>query len=270
MPALESPCNKERAEAIAQTLRDEDYQILLFQKAFTEDARDAIVDILGNRYPHRFGPFAEGDILHLNGGLWILSSLPLKVVKAIAFDDAEFPENLARKGAVLLEGRWGGQDFQIVNTHLQGDEDPAKGHNYQDVRNRQLTQLAKELLEPFQRKDVPQIICGDMSTSHFAKNNGTGGEADGYRAMLHILDVPHPHAFSLTWNDSKDANDLARWDSKSRKEMDYIFIRNREKAIASFAQKVRVFRKSGWDKLHPKHADLAYRYAVEGVITFAE
>ena len=85
---------------------------------------------------------------------------------------------------------------------------------------------------------------------------------------LHELDVRHSPAFALTCNDTKDANDLARWDSKSEKEMDYIFMRDKKEAIASFAQNVRVFRHAGWSKLHPNHADLAYRYAVECVIAF--
>ena len=58
MPGLsfQSPSNAARAAAIGDQLKDLDFDIVCFIKAFDAPARSELRHKLGKRYPHRYGP----------------------------------------------------------------------------------------------------------------------------------------------------------------------------------------------------------------------
>ena len=80
---------------------------------------------------------------------------------------------MARKGAMLMDGKFKGKPFQIIGTHLQ-----AAGDNV--MRLQQATELAEKLLKPNYKKGVPQLICGDMNIPQ---------KSAGYPKLLDIYEV---------------------------------------------------------------------------------
>src|SRR6185436_9529484 len=107
-----SPRNEARARAIGQELAARDYDILCLVKAFDRAARGVLLDVLGAKYPHRYGPVNEsGSPFKINGGVWVLSTRPLSDYQQIQFDESTGIESFSRKGAMRLEGRAGDRPF---------------------------------------------------------------------------------------------------------------------------------------------------------------
>ena len=148
---------RERAHAIVENLKKTDYDIIVFEEAFLPAARKIILDGLGDQYQFQYGPVNNSPSIKASGGVWILSKIKMNVVKTIQFKECKTWDCLARKGAMLLEGTWNGKTFQLMGTHLQADE-------YQETRYKQMDEIYTELLAPYRRDGVVQIVCGDMNT----------------------------------------------------------------------------------------------------------
>lgn len=119
---------RDRARSIGTALRERNYDIIVFQEAFSPFARRSIKMSLKKAYPYEYGPANAGISLRINSGVWILSRIPLKVVREYKFSGCQGFDCLSRKGAIMLEGRLNDQTFQLIGTHLDSDEnDPASG-----------------------------------------------------------------------------------------------------------------------------------------------
>jgi len=146
-----------RAKAIVEDLTPGEFEVIVFQEAFLPRARRIIAKGLNTVYPYQYGPANPKSGLKCNSGVWIISKVPMRLLKTIQFRDCKLNDCFARKGAMLLEGEWNGKKFQILGTHLQAG-------NYPKVRSKQMDQIYEELLSPYKQDGVPQIICGDMNT----------------------------------------------------------------------------------------------------------
>ena len=83
------------------------------------------------------------------------------------------PRCFANKGALLVEGEFDGQKFQLLGTHIQaGGPDSIKQKQYEAIR---------VLTDQYKEEGVPQILVGDFNKG---KDNG-----DSYYKMLSTLDV---------------------------------------------------------------------------------
>jgi hypothetical protein len=259
-----SPQNVERARAISLELLRRDYDILCFEKAFDRAAREVIVDALGRRYPYRYGPLNDGGLL-LNGGVWVLSRIKLGGYRAIEFRESIGFESACRKGAMLLFGKIESQWFQLIATHLQGDDRSGYVSSRQQIRDAQMRQIVDELIRPHGRPDLPLFLCGDMSTPRLT----TGllrRETKPYREMLALFEAENGPEFRATLDDSKRHNDLATDDTGLVQELDYILVRRSSSQISG--RWVReLIRHPGWDQRR-EHNDLSYRYAVSGEFQF--
>lgn len=259
---LISPGNEVRSEMIGKILQHEEADIICFQKAFDEKARNNIHDKLVKKYPFSIGPVNPTDKLgHTNSGLWILSNQKLSVLGTIDFSEAKGWEKLSRKGAIIVTGTAGGKTFQLVNTHLQGDGDPAAGKDYTDTRLDQLKEIREKILQPNITPRVPQIICGDMSISRFEQGNA---ESAAYLKMLHLMDAENGKEKRITLCDDQEVNDLARYNTGHKREEDYILLRNADQLSISRAVKKIKGEWQVWPA--KKHNDLSYRYAVSSQI----
>jgi endonuclease/exonuclease/phosphatase family metal-dependent hydrolase len=222
----------ERAEGIARALSMNDYDILVLEEVFSHQARSILSAALKHRYPFAYGPFNRtGLTFRFSSGLWVLSKVPLKVLKEIEFTASAGFDSFARKGAVLLEGEVGGQVFQIIATHLQDDIYP------QSIRDNQLAEIFRHLVEPYSIESIPQIICGDFNTDKSHEVN--------YRSMLSSLDAADGDLSGQTRVSFDDVlNDYSRTPNPNPRLIDFILTRNTE-AVKRVERKVAVI-KGNW------------------------
>jgi endonuclease/exonuclease/phosphatase family metal-dependent hydrolase len=260
MPPIvhESPSNDARAEAIAAELLARDFDILCLEKAFDGGARDVLRHKLAQRYPYRYGPINRvGLDLTLNGGVWVLSRVQLAPVQEIEFRDASGIERLSRKGAILLRGSWQGRPFQLIATHLQGEEGP--GYKNQGIRDKQIDQIAKELIAQHADPALPLFICGDFNTERRDRIDPFA-ESPSYLRMLKLFGAVNGDQQRVTLDDHRVHNDLANYDTGRIAELDYILLRQAGHAITGTWQEL-IMRRRGWDGPNGRQ-DLSYRYAV--------
>ncbi len=259
-----SPRNEARARAIGQVLLERDYDVLCLQKAFDGRARDVLSDLLGAKYPYRYGPVnASGSPFKINGGVWVLSTRALSGYQEIQFDDSAGIESFSRKGAMRLEGRIDDRPFYLVATHLQGDVfDPA----HQRIRNQQIRQIGREIVDPLKGRGIPFLICGDFCTPRRMDDN-PALETPDYLRMLEILGVVNGSDDRITLDDSTAHNDLATDDTGRIAELDYILLRPGNGPPVEGVWERVVFRRGGWDD-RKNRQDLSYRFAVSASFTF--
>lgn len=195
---------RKRTKLIAEAFNAEkDYEILALQEVFHKTNRRLLKRKLKKKYPYIYGPpNRQRHRIKTNSGLMVFSKRPLIYKKSVQFDVATSWDNkMARKGAMLLEGEFNGNLFQIVNTHTQGQPSI--------VNNHQFHQIYDGLIAPFERKNIPQIICGDM--------NCNNTNVQDYSQMLRILHIDNP---APMYDD--------RYEAKGgllKKTIDYIFVR---------------------------------------------
>ena len=78
--------NDQRAKKIAEKLNNSDYQIIVFQEAFSSKCRYILAKQLSENFPYQYGP-ANKNILpfRTNSGLWIVSKIPLNKLDEFQF-----------------------------------------------------------------------------------------------------------------------------------------------------------------------------------------
>lgn len=226
---------QERAHAIVEELKKSDYDVIVFQEAFLAKARDIIASGLDSVFPYTYGP-ANGSKPNIktNSGIWVISKMPLRELGQIEFSDKVGIDKWARKGAMMLEGDFNGNTFQVLGTHLQSE-------NHQPVREKQMDQIYMELISKYKNDGVPQIICGDMNTENDMKEH--------YCHMLNCLDAEDG---AITTNATSievetydgENNELAQfYGAKKKNTLDYILLRANGKKIRSVQRFVSVLKK---------------------------
>jgi endonuclease/exonuclease/phosphatase family metal-dependent hydrolase len=268
MPPIvnESPRNGPRAEAIAAELGARHDTILCLEKAFDGGARDVIGERLKDQFPYRYGPINRVKLdLTLNGGVWVLSRIPLTPVCEIEFRDASGIERLSRKGALLLRGEWEHRPFQLIATHLQGEEGP--GYVNQPVRDKQIAQIAHDLIAAHADPALPLFICGDFNTERRDRIDPFA-QSPSYLRMLQLFGAVNGEEERVTLDDKRVHNDLANYDTGRVAELDYILLRRAGQAIQGTWRQV-VLRRQGWDGPEGRR-DLSYRFAVSACFAWSD
>jgi endonuclease/exonuclease/phosphatase family metal-dependent hydrolase len=268
MPRItfQSPKNSARAAAIADALLERNDDILCLEKVFDGHARRVLAKRLRDRFPFQYGPANNGFSLKANSGVWVASRLPLSGYHEIQFRAAAGIERLSRKGALLLSGTFQSHLFQLIATHLQGEETPYFTEAHQAVRNAQMRQIRDELITPFVNVDVPLIIAGDLITPRRDENDPARPESASYKAMLDVFAATNGVADRFTLDDEPSHNDMARDKTGRLVELDYILVSDHGVPLAVDRTLV-ILRRQGWDGPSGRK-DLGYRYAVEASIQF--
>ena len=180
----------------------------------------------------------------------MLSKIPLDELETIAFENCEGTDCLARKGALLLEGDWKGNTFQVLGTHLESGG-PDK------IRKNQFRELANKLLKKHQKEKVPQFICGDMNTS---QNDSL------YQEMLSIL-----QAEDIQLSENSDVSFTSYNEKKQGKVIDYILLKKNKLKFSKLARSIRMIGEK-WDLKNPimadTHGGLSDHLAVEIIAEF--
>jgi len=244
--------NDQRSKAIAERLNGSDYHIIVFQEAFSSKCRNIMSRILLASFPFQYGP-ANGSkfSLRTNSGLWIVSKFPLAQLDQLQFSVSKGFDIVARKGAVLFEGRFKGSKFQLLATHLQSEDS-------HELRRKQCSEIREHLLNPHHQKDIPQFLCGDFNIDMF--------ESAKYMEMLRILDASNGQVngeMMVTYDEIN--NNLAYRPNGKRQILDYALIRNAG-IIDKVERKVQTFLTG----IGEGETYLSDHYAMEFNVNFSE
>ena len=152
----------ERAENIVNTLNTtENYNVILFQEAFSGKIRKLMYEGLQSIYPYQIKPNNTTCIGKSNSGLWVVSKSPIMLINEFAFTNQKNWDALSSKGAKLYSVVKDGQEFHIINTHLQADYKT----KYNKIRTQQYTEIYEKLILPNKNNEIPLILCGDLNIS---------------------------------------------------------------------------------------------------------
>ncbi len=245
--------NHRRARGLAQELCQSDYTIIVFQEAFDNGARKIIREVLKKNFPFFYGPVNKSNWFSINtsSGVWVASKIPLQEKTSILYSEASGFDRYANKGAILMEGNWKGQPFQLVATHIQSDDYPWT------IRVKQIDELHRLLLIPYSRPGVPQIICGDFNTDE--------AETAHYQQMLSVLDADDEFPTGIMrFSFASPDNEITQNKNERPRLIDYILVRNHQ-VIASISRKIRIFRHQ-WKE---NFSSLSDHNALEAVIRFS-
>ena len=75
----------ERAHAIVEQLKDQNYDVIVFQETFDNKARNIIWNGLKEKFPYQSGDPKRKHFYRLSTGVFIISKLPLNVIDDIYF-----------------------------------------------------------------------------------------------------------------------------------------------------------------------------------------
>lgn len=254
-----SPKNTTRAKAIANQLLALDYDVLCLQKVFHDAAREVLKERLKGRYPYIYGPANDGpSLLETNSGVWVLRRIPLTDYREIEFRDRADIERFSRKGAMLLAGVVDGARFQILATHLQGDDTDHFVPEKQEVRRKQLAQIVTDLVAPHADPFAPIFFCGDFCTPHREEVNHFE-RTDAFDDMMATLQAETDDEERITLVADRNVNDIADDDNGRQAELDYILVKPNGTKYSGTWERL-IVQEPGWDGGTLR--DLSYRYAV--------
>jgi len=242
--------NAGRARAIADRLEHTDYNIIVFQEAFSSKCRNILARQLAEEYPFQYGPANKNHWPFISSsGLWVVSKFPLVQIGSITFSNSSGLDMLARKGAVLFQGDFQGAKFQLLTTHLQA-------YNSQHIREKQCTEIKEHLLNQYFNPDIPQLICGDFNIDM--------DDHIHYQLMLHTLGSRNGEiSGKMKFTYDEIDNTLIGNVLGKKRVIDYILVRN-EQWIKHIERKVQTFK----TRIGHKSANLSDHYAMEADIFF--
>jgi endonuclease/exonuclease/phosphatase family metal-dependent hydrolase len=247
----------ERAAEIANVLKNQDADVVVFEEAFDAKARNIIRNSLKAYFPYESGDPGSHSWWKTSCGVWIISKVPIEVVKQIYFKEARSSDRLATKGAILVEGQKNGFCFQLVGTHLQAD--PNSGKNVQPIRDKQYTEIRKQLLEPYSRENIPQFVAGDFNTIH--------NDSQCYNHMVDSLRfTPCTLVGDKSFSYDYTHNDLVLGTCCKPQLIDYLFYSSLPGERLQGHMQIVSFCKKWSDK----HKDLSDHFAVAGTFTYGD
>jgi len=243
--------NGERAKVMASTLQSSDYQVIVFQEAFSYKCRTILAKSLAKEYPYQYGPANKNNLpFRTNSGLWVVSKIPLKELGQIQFSLSKGFDMVARKGAVIFQGNFEGTNFQLITTHLQADHSS-------ELRAKQCNEIRDHLLNKYYNPQIPQFICGDFNIDMDDRPN--------YQQMLQTLDAQNGElsgTVKVTYDELN--NNLAKTPNGKKRVIDYVLVRNGN-LIHNVERKVQTF----FSRIGGRTSNLSDHYAMEFNVNFA-
>ncbi len=160
---------KTRSKFIAKSLASADYDLMLFQEAFDHNFRNTMNAQVKKNFPFTYYLGRDRQIEHVMGsGVFIMSKHPFKILGHVYYKNCATADCFAAKGAVMIELELpDGERAQLVTTHMQSQL------QYDNIRAKQLAQIQK-MMELHKRRNVPQILMGDLNISNLSTYFGRG------------------------------------------------------------------------------------------------
>ncbi len=229
----------------------------MFEEAFDNKARNIIRAGLKDSFPYESGNPGKNSKWKTSCGVWIVSKVPIEVVKQIYYREARGSDRLATKGAVLVEGQKNGFCFRLVGTHLQSDLN--SGKNVQPIRDKQYAELKKQLLDPYANDNIPQFVAGDFNTIH--------DDSSCYNHMVGTLKFTPCHLQgNRCYSYDYTKNDLVIGTNNKPQLIDYLLYSSAPVQPITGTMQIVVFSKK-WDV---NHIDFSDHFAVVGTFNYSE
>ena len=178
LPVMLSPFSEDlqklqaiRAPCIADSLIQEDYDVICFQEAFDREALEKLEEKLKEAYPFMVYPRYASRWRALSNGVWFISRVPIRYVDHVTYPQLHGVNWWTSKGCCLIEGVKDGLRFQMAGTHFPTGKQSDKDAAVEAIRDRLL---------PLRQNRVPFIALGDFNTE-----KGT----PAYDALLKILEL---------------------------------------------------------------------------------
>lgn len=169
---------KTRTLAIAEALKDSDYDMIVFQEAFTTSFRNHVKKELLSEYPFSYYMKNHKAVYpYFGSGLFILARKPFQVLDKIYYKNCAVADCFADKGALLVETKLStGKSVQVTATHMQA------WNEYGKIRLKQYAQINSMLMK-HKKEGVPQILLGDLNTDFIEPEFELGLEIMGMKHM---------------------------------------------------------------------------------------
>lgn len=252
---LKKTGQRERAKYIAETLVNEDYDVLILQEVFDKKSAEILDNGLKEHYPYKVGPAnAKGSPFKANSGAMIYCKYPLNLLTEFRFEDCKGVDCWGRKGGVLAEFEKDGQKYQVMSTHLQA----FPGVKKDKIRLLQYHQIVRDVVLPYAETNVPQLLGGDYNTLR--------RDSFYYESMIKVLDGNDGVCSGdVMYTYETSSNDLiTKGDYKEF--LDYIFVRENGIKFRIQERYIKTF-KSDWDTKKKKNRkDLSDHYAIELIL----
>ena len=168
----------ERTRLISSQLQKTDYDVVLFQEAFTRGFKNMVKKDLRKKYPYQAELKRSRKIKHLlNSGIYIASKYPLKVLGHHYFKRGTHADQFASKGVLLVEVTLpDNQKVQIASTHTQATD----SQKAVSIRAEQSKEI-RSFLNLHKRPGVAQILGGDLNVNFYNQRE--------YENMISILNM---------------------------------------------------------------------------------
>jgi endonuclease/exonuclease/phosphatase family metal-dependent hydrolase len=170
-----------RAARVARWLVERPFDAVALSEVFDEPSRAALLDGLGDSYPHRTQLVGarHGGLLAGNGGVMLVSRWPIELEDEHVFAPrSPLEERFVNKGVVYARLRKGAHAVHVFAAHAYARFRPAS------VRHRQFEAMRAFVRSKAIDPTEPVLLAGDLNVHR-------GCEPD-YRAMLEALDAHHP------------------------------------------------------------------------------
>ncbi len=233
-----------RSRLIPAHLIDDQIDIIVFQEAFDVRARRILKRRLKKEYPYIVGPANKPGIPFVtNSGVMMFSKVPIEKLGRVRYEQAEGIDRMARKGALLVQGEWNGQPFQLLGTHLQAG-------GSRETKISQYEQIA-ELIKEHEKQGVPQILVGDYNTHQ----EDTSADAL-YPILLEKLQAQNGPLYGDRQYSAGNDNDMR---GKSKNSLiDFCLYKANGVKTHSIVRHIRSYRQ----RWHEKYRDLSDHFAV--------
>lgn len=242
-----------RAPIIAEELKKHDYDVIVFQEAFDNKARKKLWKGLKDAYPYNSGKPKHKHFYKVSTGVFIVSKLPLTVIKDIYYSDCGGSDCFAVKGAVLVSLEKNKHKVQIIGTHLQAAN--GKKKTGAEIRKTQYMEVKEQLLTPYMEAGVPQFFVGDMNTKKEKSK-------EAYQQLLSDLQMEDGEVTGdFSYSSGGSRNDF-KSDEAQPHLIDYILCKKNGAKLYVKQRAVKIFQ-NNWSK---KHKDLSDHYAVEATV----
>jgi len=251
-PPIANTDQSERAKEIPNHI--EGYDVVIFNEAFYNSARDNdLIPRIQSYYPY-YTPVVDEGTFNDDGGVFIASHWPIDTFAQIVYNDCNGTDCLAAKGVMYARIDKLGKKYHVFGTHTQAWTSAS------DVATRILQLL--EINQFVQGLNIPShepvIVGGDLNVDKIANH------LNEYYGMLDTLNVleptylGHPYTF--------DGNINHYGSSPPVEYLDYVFTKNDYQTPTTATNEVLIYRSIAddvWDIF-----DLSDHFAVRGRFVF--
>jgi endonuclease/exonuclease/phosphatase family metal-dependent hydrolase len=213
---------QERAKQIGQWLAGADVDIAALQEAWDPDAVSLILEEVKDKLPYFVvGQPGRATTKLTSGGLLILSRWPIEQMRTLVYDQCNWTDCLATKGAVHVVIHLATNSYlNFVTTHL----DAGKYDRDYKARATQVEQL-RQFIAQIDSNVGPTLIAGDFNVDAL-----TG---DGEYELLTSTLAVEPDATAMLSTINCDLEESISCEApQAPRHIDYIFIRSGEQQLS--------------------------------------